>query len=430
MSRFEIFVNSFSKLGKRVSDLSRIRRLMAALGDPQERLKFIHVAGTNGKGSTSEMLAGTLAAAGYKTGLFTSPYILRYNDRIRINGEDIEDEELDRLSDILSAAVSGMDEGFSQFEITQAMAMLYYERSGCDIVVLEAGLGGLLDSTNIIPPPEAAVITSVALDHTAILGGAIGQIAEQKAGIIKSASPAICSASVPPQALDVIRRRAREVGAQLFIPDMGEASVRRCDLFGSELDFGDVNGIRLNMGGEHMIRNAAAAIQTVRVLRRRGYSIPDDALRKGLACVIPARLQILNRDPLVILDGGHNPEGIGALAAALDTLSCKKRAVIGMLKDKDSEQAARLIARSAERFVCVSIFYPNALDAQELAGLLRSEGANAEASPLSPEETVRRELAALPDGDALVINGSLFLASRFADGKFIQEILKRKEVSL
>lgn len=432
MSRYERFVGSFSKSGNRVSDLSRILGLMSALGDPQERLRYIHVAGTNGKGSVSEMLARTLAAAGYRTGLFTSPYILRYNDRIRVNGEDIPDGELDRLSDIVSEAVGGMEGGFSQFEITQAMAMLYYERMDCDIVVLEAGLGGLLDSTNIIPPPEAAVITSIALDHTAILGSTIEKIAEQKAGIIKRGSSVICSPSVPEAALNVIRGHAEKAGAELYIPDMSRAKVSRCDLFGSELDFGELKGLCLNMGGEHQIRNAAAVIETAGRLRQRGFDIPDGALREGLACRVPARLQILSREPLIILDGGHNPEGIGALAAALDTLQCKKRAVIGMLSDKDSAEAARLIAHSADSFVCVGDFYPNALSAQALAELLRAEGADARGSELTPEETVRRELAKLPDGEALVINGSLFLAARFADGKLIKEALKNygKEVSL
>lgn len=423
MKRYEKFVFGYSKMSKPVSDLSRARSLMAAVGDPQARLRFIHVAGTNGKGSVSEMTAGALAAAGYKTGLFTSPYILRYNDRIRINGRDIPNDELDRLSDIVEKAVRAGDGGFSQFEITQAIAMLYFEQSGCDIVVLEAGIGGLLDSTNVIPPPEAAVITSIALDHTAILGGTVELIAEQKAGIIKGGSAVICSPSVPPQALQVISDKAKAVGARLTVPDIAEANVRRCDLFGAEFDFGELKELRLNMGGEHQIRNAVTAIETLFALRRRGFEIPDSAVRDGIGCVIPARLQILCRDPLVIVDGGHNPEGVGALAAALDTLDCKKRAVIGMLGDKDSAEAARMIARHADRFICVGDFCPNAQGAEKLAELLTAAGATAEASALSPEETVRRELSAPGEGEALVICGSLYLASLFADGRIINEQL-------
>lgn len=421
MKRYEKFVFGYSKMSKPVADLSRARSLMAAVGNPQDRLRFIHVAGTNGKGSVCEMTARALAAAGYKTGLFTSPYILRYNDRIRINGIDIADNELDRLSGIVEEAVRGTDGGFSQFEITQAIAMLYFEQSGCDIVVFEAGIGGLLDSTNVIPPPEAAVITSIALDHTAILGGTVELIAEQKAGIIKGGSDVICSPSVPPQALQVISDKAKAVGAGLHIPDMGEVSVSRCDLFGAEFSFGGLKDLRLNMGGEHQIRNAVTAIEALFALRRRGLDIPDSAVRAGLACVIPARLQILCSEPLVIVDGGHNPEGVGALASALDTLPCKKRAVIGMLSDKDSAEAARIIAHHAERFVCVGDFCPNAQSAGELAELLRAAGANAEASPLSPEETVRKELSAICEGEALVICGSLYLASLFADGRIINE---------
>ncbi|MBR1724079.1 MAG: bifunctional folylpolyglutamate synthase/dihydrofolate synthase, partial [Ruminococcus sp.] len=292
-----------------------------------------------------------------------------------------------------------------------ALAFLHYERCGCDIVVLETGLGGLLDSTNVIPPPEAAVITSIALDHTAILGDTIADIARHKAGIIKEGSAAVCSACVGGEALEVIRRQAEKCGAALTVPNMSRMKVQRCNIYGAELDYGELTGLRLKMGGSHQLYNAAAVIETVYALRERGYDIPDEAMRRGLTAQIPARIQILSEQPPVILDGGHNPEGLRALASTVCALPRPRVAVIGMLSDKDSSEAARIIADSCDRFVCVEGFAPGARPAAELASLLKSDGANAEASNISAAETVRRELNALPEGGSLMICGSLYLAS-------------------
>ena len=408
---YKQLLSRYSRLGQRVSDLSRIGRLMKAVGDPQERLRFVHIAGTNGKGSTAQMLADTLTAAGYRTGLFTSPFILRYNDRIRIDGEEITDEELDAIADRVGAALEDLPEGFSQFEVTQAMALLHYEQSGCDIVVLEAGLGGTLDSTNVIPAPEAAVITSIALDHTAILGDTTEEIAASKAGIIKPGSAAVCSACVKGKALEVIRSRAEECGTRLIVPDMSGLTVIGSDIFGTEFDFGELKRLRLRMGGEHQLFNAAAVVAAVGALRERGFGIPEAALRKGLTAQIPARVQVVSRQPVAIVDGGHNPEGVKALAAAIEDLPRPRTAVMGMLSDKDSAAAVRLIARSCERFVCVDGFAPGALPSKRLMELLTAAGARAVMSMSSPTETVRREYAMMPRDGSLIVCGSLYLAS-------------------
>ena len=414
MKRYEEFTSKYTKLGKRVADLSRIKALMHAVGDPQERLRFVHVAGTNGKGSICEMTARALTAAGYKTGLFTSPYIIRYNDRIRIDGREITDEELDSLADIVEPAAEKLSElGFSQFEITQAMGLLHFANKKCDVVVLEVGLGGALDSTNVIPPPLVSVIGSLSLDHTAILGDTVAEIAVQKAGIIKRGSPAVLSYGNPEEAVEAVRERARECGSELIIPEAAQPV--NVTAFGSVFTYKG-NRYEVSMGGAHQLINACTVIETLGLLRREGFDMPESAVHEGLKAVIPARLQILSREPLIIVDGGHNPQGVGALAAALETLPCKKRAVIGMLCDKDSAEAAKLIAGCAERFVCVEGFAPNARPAAELAELLRESGAEAVPSELSPEDTVKRELEALPDGEALVICGSLYLASLFAAG--------------
>lgn len=423
MQLYEEFINKFTKLGQRVNDLSRIGALLRSLGDPQDCLKFVHIAGTNGKGSCAEMLAQTLTAAGYRTGLFTSPYILRYNDRIRIDGEDISDGELNDLAAKVTPHAERLSAmGFSQFEITQAMAFLYFAQENCDVVVLEAGLGGKLDSTNVIAPPLISVICSVSLDHTAILGDTTEKIAEQKAGIIKRGSPAVLAPGNPDPVVEIMRRRAEECGSRLVVPDTDRLEVADCTAFGSYFRYkGESYAVR--MGGFHQIKNALTVIESAEILRKSGYNITKSALDKGLTAQIPGRIQVLSHEPPVIVDGGHNPDGVKALADALDTLNCKKRVVIGMLGDKDSDSAAEYIAKAADSFICVDGFYPNSRPREELAFLLRSHGANAEVSDLSAEDTVKRELAKMPAGEALVISGSLFLAAVFADGEVVKSAI-------
>ncbi|MGN0633401.1 MAG: bifunctional folylpolyglutamate synthase/dihydrofolate synthase [Oscillospiraceae bacterium] len=409
------FLDNYTKSGKKVTDLSRAKTLMNVVGDPQDSLKFVHIAGTNGKGSVAEMTAAALTAAGYKTGLFTSPFIVRYNDRIRIDGREATDSELEEIFGEIAFKVNDLPPDFSRFEITQAAAMLYFSRQKCDVVVLEAGLGGTLDSTNVIKPPLVSVICSVSLDHTAILGETVDKIAKQKAGIIKPGSPSVLSADNPYEAVSVVSERAEKCGSPLTIPDKSLLEVVNCTAFGSKVKYkGEEYSV--SMGGAHQITNALTVIETLEILKEKGFDrLGKNAVSSGLSAAIPARVQTLSKNPLVILDGAHNPDGIKALAAALGSVSCKKRAVIGMLGDKDSETAARFIADCADRFVCVDDFYPAAKKADELAALLRSCGANAYPSPLGSVETVKREFSSLEENEALVICGSLYLAALFTD---------------
>jgi dihydrofolate synthase/folylpolyglutamate synthase len=262
-----------------------------------------------------------------------------------------------------------------------------------------------------------SVICSVSLDHTAILGNTVEKIAEQKAGIIKRGSPAVLAPENPPSVVGIISRRAESCGSRLVIPDTDKLRVISCTAFGNAFEY---RGERFEtaMGGYHQIKNAMTVIEAAELLRGQGYAVTKAALDEGLQAQIPGRIQILSRKPLVIVDGGHNPDGVKALADALGTLDCKKRIVIGMLGDKDSDSAAEYIAKSAERFVCVDGFCPAARPRGELAELLRSHGANAFASDFSAEETVKRELETLEGDEALVISGSLYLAAEFA-GKTI-----------
>ena len=306
--------------------LERTIELADRLGNPQNTLKFIHVAGTNGKGSTSAMLAAILQRAGYKVGLYTSPFILRFNERMRINGEDISDEELAQITALVRPHADAMADIPTEFELITAIALVYFARNHCDYVVFEVGMGGRLDSTNIITAETvaASVITGIAMDHTAFLGDTPEKIAAEKAGIIKAEVPVVYGGNHPPvgetlpspEALScgrVIREKAAALNAPFVETDHTLLSNIRSDLFGADFDFGDSKQIHISLAGLYQPHNAANALTVVDVLRTRGLTLPEEAVRAGLASVTwPARFEVLSRSPLVIADGGHNPEGIDA----------------------------------------------------------------------------------------------------------------------
>ena len=261
--------------------LTRTRTLLAALGDPHKQLRFIHVAGTNGKGSTAAMLASCLQAAGYRVGLYTSPFINRFNERIQINGQQIPDEALVALVEQVKPAADTMEDVPTEFEIITALGMLYFAQQKCEIVVLEVGLGGTLDSTNVIDAPECAVITALGMDHVKELGPTLADIASAKAGIIKPGSPVVSYGGVP-EADAVIARAAAERHAPLTVVDLSRLTIEDGDLDAVTFDFDGLNGIRLPLIGSYQPRNAATAITALRVLRSRGWNIPDSAIRAGL----------------------------------------------------------------------------------------------------------------------------------------------------
>jgi len=261
--------------------LSRTRTLLAALGDPHKKLRFVHVAGTNGKGSTAAMLASCLQAAGYRVGLYTSPFINRFNERIQVNGEQIPDDALVRLVERVRPAADAMADVPTEFEIITALGMLWFAEKKCDIVVLEVGLGGTLDSTNVIDPPECAVITALGMDHVKELGPTIADIAAAKAGIIKPGSPVVSYGGVP-EADTVIARVAKEQNAPLTVVDLSRLKVEGGDLDAVTFDFDGLDDVRLPLIGSYQPKNAALAITALRVLRGRGWNIPDSAIRTGL----------------------------------------------------------------------------------------------------------------------------------------------------
>ena len=295
---------------------------MNELGNPQDSLRYIHIVGTNGKGSTAEFCTSALAAAGFTVGRFTSPYVSSICERIAVAYPDglyeISAEDFSRLLYTAADAAAKFPElEFSQFEIMNAAAFLYYAEKRVDYVVLEAGIGGTLDSTNIIRQPECAVITSIGLDHTKILGDTVEKIARSKCGVIKGGN-AVAGEDIPASAMEVLRERCAEVGARLIVPDSAELSVHSTGLEGSSFAYRGQE-YRLRMGGEYQIRNAMTAIEVL-----LGMGISPAAISMGLSrAQVPARMELFRSNspgrPSVLLDGGHNPQAACAVRAALES---------------------------------------------------------------------------------------------------------------
>lgn len=397
--------------------LHRIRALCEALGNPQEQLKFIHLAGTNGKGSTACMTASVLQAAGYRVGLYTSPYLIRFHERIRVNGVEIADQDLVRLTEQVAAVsktlVLPKKETIGAFEFTTALAFLYFLEQGCDIVVLETGLGGRYDATNIIRAPEVCVITPVSQDHTEILGDTIPQIAAEKAAIIKPGAQVVCA---PDQAQDAVFaiRAACKTAQAVFCNYPLQYRLLRCDLNGSAFVY-EKQGYTIAMPGFHQIKNALTALHTIMALRDRGWAVPETAAIQGLARArMPGRLERLRETPLVLLDGAHNSNGIAALGRfAEDMLKMRRLHIImGMMRDKQYERCIRSMAAHAHVFYACAPgdkeYQERALPSQTVAAIA-AQCCQTVHDCGSAEQAIRIAIQAAQPEDCVFICGSFYL---------------------
>ena len=394
-----------------IPGLSRTRELLAKMGNPEKKLRFVHIAGTNGKGSTAAMLAAILRQAGYVTGLYTSPYIIKFHERMQVNGEMISDEELCTITEYIRPLAESMTESPTEFELVTCIAMEYFVRRGCQIVVMEVGMGGELDSTNVIAAPEASVICNIGLDHTEVLGDTLEKIASAKAGIIKPGCPAVIYRAAP-SVEAVFEEKCRAVGSELHKADFDAIRLHTHDLTGQVFDFGRFQALHLPLLGEHQLKNAAVVLTTADVLKARGWAITDENIRQGLATVRwPGRFELLRKDPLFIVDGGHNPQCIEALVQNIrQYLAGRPLTVLtGVLADKDYHCMYADVARQfAARFVTVTPPNPRALDAQALAEYLRQFGKPVTACD-SVDAGVREAIRqAGPDGVVLAY-GSLYM---------------------
>lgn len=408
-------IHSLLTFGSRPG-LDRVKILLDELGNPQNKLKFIHVAGTNGKGSVCAMLSGVLVAAGYKTGLFISPYITDFRERIQINNEMISRKALTRAVEETYPTLMRLKENgvvITEFEYVNALEFYIHAQEKCDVVVLETGMGGLLDCTNVIEPPLCSVITTIGLDHTAVLGGTIKEIAAQKAGIIKSGSAAVTSAQEN-EAMQVIEKTAGEVFSPLIKSESIKISNLKSSMAGSEFTAEGIE-LKIRLAGAHQVENAKTALAALLYLRENEMlSISDSDIKNGFYnAQNPARFELVSQNPVVIIDGAHNPNGAQALKNALtEFLGGKKLyCVTGMLADKDVRNAVKILGGLFEQVFTVTVDNPRTMTAEALAELVKDYCPNT--TPCSNKKAAVKaavELAKQNSG-AAVICGSLYLSA-------------------
>lgn len=365
--------------------LERTHELLHALGDPQDRLRFVHVAGTNGKGSTCALCASILEQAGYRVGLFTSPALYHFEDRLRVNGAAITFEELRDITLHVKDAADAMDEHPTEFELLTAVAFCFFERSACDIVVMEVGLGGRLDSTNVIRVAEVSVITPISFDHCSLLGSTLAEIAGEKAGIIKRGVPVV-SAPQEPEAREVIEEVVIDAQSTLV-----EVALSQLEGTTEHFSYRERSDLSLGLSGSFQLVNAATALDAIDVLKAAGWEVSEQAIREGLRLASwPGRFEIVSKDPLIIFDGGHNVSGMDALAQALnDRYPTHFRIILtGVLADKDHEGMAKRLSLFADKIITVTPPNPRALSAQDYA---------CELQRLMDADACERTVVAAPD---------------------------------
>lgn len=385
------------------------KELLNRMGNPEKNLKFVHIGGTNGKGSTAAMIASILQKAGYKTGLYTSPYIFRFHERIQINGEQISDEDLGEVTAVVKEIVEREQLSPSEFALVCCVAFAYFSQQECDIVVLEVGMGGANDSTNVIDCPEVAVLTNIGLDHTEYLGHTLEEIAKTKAGILKEGGRAVFYPNTP-SVEQILQQICKERSISSVIPDFGKIKLRQHDLKGQVFDYGRRSQIFLPLLGDHQLSNAVVALETIDILIEKGWKIEEEAIYTGLEHVTwPGRFEVLSTEPTFIVDGGHNPQCVEALAYNIqhDLPEQKVVALTGVLADKDYETMYQPILPYISEFVCMTPSSPRSLRAEQLAEFLRKNGKEAIACE-TIEEAVKVSLVQAGKDGAVVCFGSLY----------------------
>ena len=405
ISYIENFTWSTTRLG-----LDRTRELLHGIGDPQKKLRFIHVAGSNGKGSTCAMLASIFEAAGYRVGLYISPYIQDFCERIQLNGVNIPGERLAAITERVAQVADRMEDHPSQFELITAVGMQYFLEEKADLVVLEVGMGGALDSTNAIDAPECAVITNIGLEHTEYLGKTLPEIAATKAGIIKTGCDCVLYDGEP-EVTAVVENVCAGRTVRLHRVDFSALEPLGEDLSGQKLRYRGEE-YSLSLLGRYQTRNAAVVLETVEAMRSRGWKIGENAVRTGLRSVRwPARMEVLSRKPLFILDGGHNPQCAQALAEGIRALLPGRKVIflVGILADKDYRRIIETVLPLGEKFFCLTPVSPRALPGEALAEELRARGADTQVPEDIPQGILAALRAAGEDG-CVVAFGSLYLA--------------------
>lgn len=400
-----------------VLGLSRITELLRLVGDPQEKVKVVHIAGTNGKGSFGAMLTSVLKSAGYKAGGFSSPAITKVTDSFRIDGEEISENDFAELIGDIAPVCEKMDEKPTEFEVLTAAAYELFVRKNCDIAVVECGMGGDLDSTNVVKAPVLSVITNVQKDHAAFLGDTIAEIAYHKCGIIKQGRPVYFGGDSE-EAYEIAADTAKRMGAELFIPDYSQFSWtdESCTINGTDITY---KGEKLHIPllGTYQCENAVNVLSCIEILRREGVDIPVSAIRKGLADVKwHGRFEVLNNEPFVIYDGAHNPDGIRCAADSIRRYFNKKVVMlIGVMADKEYGLYADMLGGLADEVFAVKPDNPRSLDSSVLAESFRSKGVRTTACEDYSEGVIAAYNCAAEKGLPLVALGTLYMYRQFTE---------------
>ncbi len=405
------------------SSLERIEAVLSALSDVHKKLRFVHVLGTNGKGSVSAMISSCLSSAGYKTGLFTSPFVVNFRERIQIDNKYIEETDFCRIAETVKEKSETLPEKLRPtfFEFVLACALLYFYENGCDIVVLEAGIGGKNDSTNIIPPALVTVFTSISLDHTEVLGKTIEKIAESKAGAIKPGSVVV---SFPfenggfdflPQseeAKNVLTRTAKENGCKIIFPDMKSIALLNENIFETKFTFENAE-FSIRLSGEHQLGNAACALCALKELGGLGFSLDEKSLQNGMhAAFLPARAEVVRKEPLTIIDGGHNEGAAKTLQKLISRHLKGKRITLlaAYMKDKDYQTALSILAPECENVVLTLADEKRGEDPKVLKNTAEKFCKNVFCES-DKEKAFEKATALSKKGDVLIVAGSFYLAA-------------------
>ncbi len=415
MNREEVmhFIDNSKKFGSKL-ELVRIKKLCELLGNPQDDLKCIHIAGTNGKGSTSVMLNNILIKAGYKVGLYTSPFIYEFNERIQIGNIPIEDSDLTEImSEIYKKVKIMLESGYehpTEFELITAAAFLYFKEKNCDYVVLEVGLGGTFDATNIINAPVLSIITSISLDHTDYLGNTVTEVAKNKCGIIKENCPTLSYAKQNKDALAVIKKTTKEKSSALTVANGEKLEILKCDLSGNEFLYNDEK-FKTKLVGKYQIYNAVTAINAALLLKENGVALNDKSIKDGISSARwPARFEIVKTNPTVILDGSHNRDGMNAFVETAKEILCDNKVIciFGMLRDKDYDLCLKKLSEISDTVIVTEVENPRRETVENLSKTAKKYIKNVY-SEKENEKAVKRALSLAKENDTIIALGSLYM---------------------
>ena len=407
-----VYLEHVSKYGS-VLGLESIRHLMEELGNPQNELQVIHIAGTNGKGSILAYVSTVLQCAGWKVGRYISPTVMEYLERFQIDGEYMPKEVLLPIVEEVKWAAEQMQmKGMpypTVFEIETAIAFVYFARENCDYVVLETGLGGRLDATNIVKNTKVCVFASISMDHMAVLGNTLAEITEEKAGILKTESVAV-SYPQTEEVRKILQQKADEKNIPLWFADKEQVVVQKEELGSQNFSFKEFRDVEIQLTGRNQIENAITALEVIRALRNQNVSIPDEAIYQGMRRTVwPGRFQVLETSPLVIVDGAHNEDATRRLAENIQTY-LQGRPIIGVMgvfKDKAYKTIIEIMQPYLEYVYTIDL--PNkdrTLDRRELVRVLKAQGISAEDCE-SVEKALRKAKKSAKDGQAVLVFGSL-----------------------